>query len=1317
MSDFTFSVDLDYSQLLQQFAKIPQEAQKAGQQAGKGLGDGMQEGAAKGAKATLDELNKVKSGIILQFKELKAQGADPTSAAYKALQEQLKQVNEQIKSLKVSPPDLPQATNNFRLLDGVVQGVAFSLSNALVNGASQAVGAINGLVNGYARLDTVIRQAAAASGGPGDYDKLASIIDRVGIEAAGTSDQVAGLSLELARGGMTADQQAAGLAGIVRGAEATATSYEQMGQIVSATLTSFGLEASETNRVVDALVQGANASATDVSGLGQAFKDSAPAAKLLGVSVEGLATAVGLFTNAGITAGEAGTALRNGLSQLAQAAPKNGQQLQGLTGQAKVAADTVKRLGLDIYTASGQLKPMETVLLQVKRAMAGMTAGEQTQIASALFGGLDDAAKWLAVISQGEEKIKAMAASMASAGGATDRNRDAMQGFQLTIQQLGGTVDSLGKNVGKVAAAGLLPLVNALNSVVGAISGLPGPVKDVTIGITLLTAAVLGAVTAYVVFKQVLAIGAVSNAITEVAALSKGIGQTFVSAIKAAVAAWPAFVAQASLANAPLSVFGASLKSTAVAIKTQFVAAMNAAGTSIGGMTAYLKSASFAQFIAGAKAALVALAPLALAIGAIVLAVSAFREVLASSDAVQEKFAGSQKEATDAQAALRKSLAETGQSLSSASAKADDTRNAFEKLFSQARQDMGMREITNQTLAQITAWDGVSNSVNKYIISIRGANKLSGEAATQAVAAVKAAQAGEKANAKRAAALREYADVAEAANRLDEARNARQNADTLDRVAESFRNQAQALQAKLAPAEREITLTKEQIQAINARRAAEEALNNTIAEAPVRSLDSRISLGQQLLSLSQAISQAEQSRFAVSKSALDFELKKAQERGASEEVIAGIKKRIEASDREALSARYAALLKEQALQRSILILEQQRAKAQAEISILQQQSAITKAKRELDKAQAEFGSASEQSAQALAELRTQEQILVYKQQELGILQQTQPLQAISLNYQQQAARNGMQSEAAANGYRFALDGSLRPANALVELQGRISTITRASAADQAQYTAAARQAGLAIGTAADGTIVLARSQQEVNTAVIEMNRQIGAAASGYDAATDSAGRAKGKTDELRSSLDQSQGPAQALVNAFIKAGEQAPSATQGARDFGAELSKARRFAEQIDGVRLDSRMAAVRDRTREAAGAAEDFYRSLFRSAGLPAARWTGGPVEAGADYRVNELGQEAFLSAGKLSLLDAAPNSIWRAPSDGVVIPAGVTARLQERAAIAIGTGSAGTAGLAIEVGKLRQEVGNLVRKNWNVNIQHRTGPTGSQVMRTLMS
>jgi hypothetical protein len=55
-----------------------------------------------------------------------------------------------------------------------------------------------------------------------------------------------------------------------------------------------------------------------------------------------------------------------------------------------------------------------------------------------------------------------------------------------------------------------------------------------------------------------------------------------------------------------------------------------------------------------------------------------------------------------------------------------------------------------------------------------------------------------------------------------------------------------------------------------------------------------------------------------------------------------------------------------------------------------------------------------------------------------------------------------------------------------------------------------------------------------------------------------------------------------------------------------------------------------------------------------------GGPMRAGELSYVNELGKEAFLSAsGKLSMINAPAWGVWKAPSNGTVIPAHLTSQL----------------------------------------------------------
>ena len=158
-----------------------------------------------------------------------------------------------------------------------------------------------------------------------------------------------------------------------------------------------------------------------------------------------------------------------------------------------------------------------------------------------------------------------------------------------------------------------------------------------------------------------------------------------------------------------------------------------------------------------------------------------------------------------------------------------------------------------------------------------------------------------------------------------------------------------------------------------------------------------------------------------------------------------------------------------------------------------------------------------------------------------------------------------------------------------------------------------------------------------------------------------------------------------------------------------------------------SQTAGLASNMSNAADAARSFYNSLNAAAGLPPARFTGGPVDAGGTYRINDgpsgmsLGQESFLSAsGALSLINRPMNSLWTAPSKGTVIPAHVTNRLKEAGAL----GGAGVlrggpdpamAHLAMAVGNLSQEVAELRRKAWNVTVPVHSDGSSLRLQKTV--
>jgi tape measure domain-containing protein len=170
-------------------------------------------------------------------------------------------------------------------------------------------------------------------------------------------------------------------------------------------------------------------------------------------------------------------------------------------------------------------------------------------------------------------------------------------------------------------------------------------------------------------------------------------------------------------------------------------------------------------------------------------------------------------------------------------------------------------------------------------------------------------------------------------------------------------------------------------------------------------------------------------------------------------------------------------------------------------------------------------------------------------------------------------------------------------------------------------------------------------------------------------------------------------------------------------------------------ITLKENVAAVQDATQASASAAygmaagfdaanasaTKLLGTLRQVSSVPQARWSGGPVDAGTSYRVNELGQEALLSpGGALSLINAPARSLWRAPSSGTVIPAGITAGLKAagmfggagRAVVAGGGGSAGAGKLQQAIDRLSARMDALVAKNWDVRV---TAPSNAGLLRTV--
>jgi TP901 family phage tail tape measure protein len=498
---------------LENQAEYARELERAGGEAGEQFGRGLSAQAQKAFDDLVAQAEKAAKEAGLRFNRTKLQfetvsgdlipqqTLDRIAKVNKGFGE-AKQAVEAFRSAITTTGRESAASMN--LLEAAVTGVAVSLTSKLTDAAGSALGSVKGLVQGFLELDGELRLAAAAAGETGGYQRLSQIVDRVGIDAAGTTKQVAELATSLVRAGFSVSEVEGALAGVVRGAEATGTGFEAFGNIVGNTLRGFGLEVDQTARVVDVLTNTANSSNASIEGLGYTFEYTAPIAKALGVSLEDVAAAAGLMANAGIQGSVAGTGLRTGLQKLQQAAGGASPEVLGLVRGQERLQQVMQKLGTTVTDSSGKLLPLEQVFLRLKGGLEKLNQADQVQLANILFG--DEAgSKFLAVTNQSNSAITKMFSDLRNSKGATDTARTAMAGMGLELQQLTGTMDSLRNNIGGVMAAGLRPLVQAANAAVGAVSALPKPVKDTGAALIALGIASTGAAISIAALNLVLA--------------------------------------------------------------------------------------------------------------------------------------------------------------------------------------------------------------------------------------------------------------------------------------------------------------------------------------------------------------------------------------------------------------------------------------------------------------------------------------------------------------------------------------------------------------------------------------------------------------------------------------------------------------------------------------------------------------------------------------------------------------------------------------------------------------------------------------------
>lgn len=142
-----------------------------------------------------------------------------------------------------------------------------------------------------------------------------------------TTSEVGDLQIALARLGFSENQIIKMQGSVLKFAAAVGADLGDAADFAGSALRAFGLEAGDTNRLLDIMAASTSKSALNFSKLQTSISIVAPIAHTFGLSVEDTVTFLGALSNAGFDASSAATALRNILLNLAD---ENGALAKGL---------------------------------------------------------------------------------------------------------------------------------------------------------------------------------------------------------------------------------------------------------------------------------------------------------------------------------------------------------------------------------------------------------------------------------------------------------------------------------------------------------------------------------------------------------------------------------------------------------------------------------------------------------------------------------------------------------------------------------------------------------------------------------------------------------------------------------------------------------------------------------------------------------------------------------------------------------------------------------------------------------------------------
>lgn len=408
--------------------------------------------AVSNTKEKLDTLKTAQEQVNQQFEK-----GEINEGQYRAFQREVAKTEQELQKLEGQLKDtepavkslgekMTEAGEKFKSAGDKMTGAGKKLSTT-VTAPIVGLGAL--ALKAGMDFEAAMSEVQAISGATGDdLAALTKKAKEMGATTKFSASESADALKYMAMAGWDTSKMLDGLDGVMALAAASGEDLGAVSDIVTDSMTAFGLAADQAGKFADILAAASSKSNTNVALLGESFKYVAPVAGALGYSAEDTAVALGLMANAGIKASQSGTSLRSALTNMA----KPTKQMQKV----------INELSLSITDNEGQMKSLDTIMQDLRGSFGGLTKDQQAAYASTLFG-KEAMSGMLAIINTSTEDYNNLSSSIYGSAGAAQEMADIMQdNTKGGITQLMSALEGLAIQLSEI----LMPIFNELISFV-----------------------------------------------------------------------------------------------------------------------------------------------------------------------------------------------------------------------------------------------------------------------------------------------------------------------------------------------------------------------------------------------------------------------------------------------------------------------------------------------------------------------------------------------------------------------------------------------------------------------------------------------------------------------------------------------------------------------------------------------------------------------------------------------------------------------------------------------------------------------------------